>query len=157
MYRKLNRLCDILDGKCEVSHDPNPHRVMICESNELLDGFKKFYADSNANEQVRFMTIAPKEWGLQKIEKWCVFYPHFVQYLRIFPIMLLNTCFTYQISIKAKSGSTIARSSKKQWNTSLSTMPTMKYSFYLAQQLMLWSCSIVKMVSVELHPIPKTQ
>ena len=86
VYRKLNRLCDILDGKSQVSHDPNPHGLMICESNELLDGLKKLYADSDANEQVRLMTIAPKEWGRQKIEKWCVFYPHFVQYLRIFPI-----------------------------------------------------------------------
>jgi hypothetical protein len=78
VYRKLNRLCDILDGKSQVLHDPNPHGLMISESNELLGGLRKLYADSDANEQVRLMTIAPKEWGRQKIEKWCVFYPHFV-------------------------------------------------------------------------------
>ena len=101
---------------------------MICESNEFLDGLKKLYGDSDANEQVRLMTIAPKEWGRQKIEKWCVFYPHVVQYLRIFSIkkMLLKISFTYQVWIKAKSSSTIARSSKKQWNFSLSTMSTGK-------------------------------
>ncbi|CAF1564844.1 unnamed protein product [Adineta steineri] len=68
-YRKLNQLCDVLDGKSEVSHDPNPHGLMLWESNELLDGLKKLYAESDANEQVRLMTIAPKEWGRQKIEK----------------------------------------------------------------------------------------
>ena len=47
---------------------------MIRESNELLGGLRKLYADSDANEQVRLMTIAPTEWGRQKIEKWCVFY-----------------------------------------------------------------------------------
>jgi len=59
---------------------------MICESNELLAGLKNLFADSDADEQVRLMTIAPKEWGRQKIEKWCVFYPHSVQYFRIFSI-----------------------------------------------------------------------
>jgi hypothetical protein len=49
-----------------------------------LDGLKKLYADSNDSEQVRLMTIAPKKWGRQKIEKWCVFYPHLVRNLRIF-------------------------------------------------------------------------
>jgi hypothetical protein len=42
---------------------------MICESNELLAGLKNLFADSDADEQVRLMTIAPKEWGRQKIEK----------------------------------------------------------------------------------------
>ena len=78
MYRKLNRLCDILDGKSQFLHDPNPHGLMIRESNQLSIGLRKLYADSDANEQVRLMTIAPTEWGRQKIEKWCVFYPHFV-------------------------------------------------------------------------------
>ncbi|CAF4875135.1 unnamed protein product [Rotaria sp. Silwood1] len=70
VYRKLNRLCDVLDEKSQVSYDPNPHGLRICESNDLLDGLKKLYADSNDSEQVRLMTIAPKEWGRQKIEKW---------------------------------------------------------------------------------------
>ena len=71
-----------MDGKSQVLHDPNPHGLMIRESNELLGGLRKLYADSDADsdadEQVRLMTIAPKEWGRQKIEKWCVFYPHLV-------------------------------------------------------------------------------
>ncbi|CAF3007423.1 unnamed protein product [Rotaria sp. Silwood2] len=78
VYRKLDRLCDILDRKSQVLHDPNPHGLMIRESNDLLGGLRKLYADNDANEQVRLMTIAPKEWGRQKIKKWCVFYPHFV-------------------------------------------------------------------------------
>ena len=78
MYRKLNRLCDTLDGKSQVLHAPNSHRLMICESNELLAGLRKLHADSDSNEQVRLMIIAPTGWGRQKIEKWCVFYPHFV-------------------------------------------------------------------------------
>ncbi|CAF1544040.1 unnamed protein product [Adineta ricciae] len=70
VYRKLNQLCDMLDEKSQISRDPNPHRLRICESNQLLDGLKKLYADSEPEEQVRLMTIAPKEWGRQKIEKW---------------------------------------------------------------------------------------
>jgi putative ubiquitin-RnfH superfamily antitoxin RatB of RatAB toxin-antitoxin module len=46
---------------------------MIDESNELLTGLKKLYTESDANEQVRLLTIAPKEWGRQRIEKWYVF------------------------------------------------------------------------------------
>jgi hypothetical protein len=42
VYRKLNQLCDILDEKSQVSHDPNPHGLMICESNELLYGLKNY-------------------------------------------------------------------------------------------------------------------
>jgi hypothetical protein len=103
---------------------------MICESNELLDGLKKLYADSDANEQVRLMTIAPKEWGRQKNRKMVRILSSFRSISSHFSNqMLLKTSFTYQVSIKVKSGSTIARSSRKQWNTSLSTMSTRKYSF----------------------------
>ncbi len=130
VYRNLHRLRDVLDEKPQASHDPNSHELMISESNELLDGLKKLFDESNADEQVRLMTIAPKEWGRQKIEKWCVFYPHSFQSLAISSIIyhwrLLSFC---QIPIKAKSGSTVARPSKKQRNASLSTMPTRKYSF----------------------------
>ena len=103
---------------------------MICESNELLDGLKKLYAESDADEQVRLMTIAPKEWGRQKNRKMVRFLFLFLSMSSHFSVyMLLNTSFTYQVSIKAKSGSTIAHSSKQQRNTSLSTMSTGKYSF----------------------------
>ncbi|CAF0936778.1 unnamed protein product [Adineta ricciae] len=74
VYIKLSQLCDILDEKSQVSYDPNPHGLRIYESNELLDGLKKLYADSNDGEQVRLTIVAPKEWSRQKIEKWRVFY-----------------------------------------------------------------------------------
>lgn len=67
-----------MDEKSQVLHDPNPQGLLTHGSNEFLSGLRKLYADSDANEQVRLMTIAPKEWSRQKIEKWCVFYPHFV-------------------------------------------------------------------------------
>ncbi|CAF3801475.1 unnamed protein product [Rotaria socialis] len=54
----------------QVLHDPNPHGLMIRQSNELVGSLRKLYADSDANEEVRLMTIAPTECGRQKIEKW---------------------------------------------------------------------------------------
>ena len=69
MYRKLHRLCDMLDEKPQVSYDPNPHGLRISESNELLDGLKTLFAESDVDEQVRLMTIAPKEWGSTKKSK----------------------------------------------------------------------------------------
>jgi hypothetical protein len=87
VYRNLYRLCDVLDEKPQASHDPNPHELMISESKELLDGLKKLFAESDADEQFRLMTIAPKEWGQQKIEKWCIFYPHSFQSLAISSII----------------------------------------------------------------------
>jgi hypothetical protein len=79
VYRNLHRFCDVLDVKPQASHGPNPHKLMIFETNEFLDGLKKLFAESDVDEQVRLMTIAPKEWGRQKIEKWCVFYAHSFQ------------------------------------------------------------------------------
>lgn len=73
VYRKLHQLCDALEEKPQISYDPNPHGLRISESNELLDGLKKLFTESSADEQVRLMTIAPKEWGRQKIKKWFVF------------------------------------------------------------------------------------
>ncbi|CAF1075168.1 unnamed protein product [Didymodactylos carnosus] len=70
VYRNLHRLCDVLDGKSQVSYDANPHGLLICESNELLDGLKRLFDESDEHEQVRLMTIAPKRWGRQKIKKW---------------------------------------------------------------------------------------
>ncbi|CAF1149209.1 unnamed protein product [Didymodactylos carnosus] len=86
VYRKLNQLCDILDGKSQDSHDPNPHGLMIYESNELLTGLKNLFADRNVDEQVRLMTIAPKQRGRQKNRKMVCIHPHSVQYFRIFSI-----------------------------------------------------------------------
>lgn len=73
VYRKLHELCDVLEEVTQISHDPNPHELRISESNELLDGLKKLFVESNVNEQIRLMTIAPQTWGRQKIERWFVF------------------------------------------------------------------------------------
>ena len=72
VYKNLHQLCDVLEGKPQVSHDANPHGLLICESNELLHGLKRLFDESDENEQVRLMTIAPKQWGRQKLEKWYV-------------------------------------------------------------------------------------
>ena len=50
VYRKLHRLCDILNEKPQVSYDPNPHGVRISVSNELLDGLKRLFAESDGDE-----------------------------------------------------------------------------------------------------------
>ncbi len=77
VYRKLQQLCDVLKGVAQASYDPNPHELRISESNELLDGVKKLFAESDANEQIRLMTIAPREWGRQKNRKMVCIYRHF--------------------------------------------------------------------------------
>lgn len=73
VYRKLHHLCDVLEGLPQVSHDPSVHKLRISESNELLDGLKRLFDNSNTDEQIRLMTIAPNTWGRKKIEKWFVF------------------------------------------------------------------------------------
>jgi hypothetical protein len=70
VYRKLHALCDVLEGETERDHESNPHGLSISESNELLSGLKQLFDESSDREQVRLMTIAPKEWGRQKVEKW---------------------------------------------------------------------------------------
>ena len=82
VYRKLQRLCDVLEGKPDVSHDPNPHELLLRESDEILDGLKALFKKSTHEEQVRLMTIAPKKWGRQKREKWYVVKN--VSYLSVF-------------------------------------------------------------------------
>jgi hypothetical protein len=72
VYRNLLQLCDVLDEKSNDVHDSNPHRLLIRESNELLDGLKILFSASGDDEQVRLMAIGPKRWGRQKIEKWYV-------------------------------------------------------------------------------------
>ncbi|CAF1377224.1 unnamed protein product [Adineta ricciae] len=61
VYRKLNRLCDVLDEKSQLSNDASPNDLTIQESNELLSDLKKLYDDSDADERVRVMTIVPKD------------------------------------------------------------------------------------------------
>lgn len=67
--RYLHRLCDVLEEKAQDSRNINPHDLLISESNELLDGLKNLFAESNDNEWVRLMTIAPKQWDRQKNQK----------------------------------------------------------------------------------------
>ena len=89
VYRKLEQLCDELQGVTQASYDPNLHEPRISQSNDLLDGVKKLFAESDANEQIRLMTIAPREWGRQKIERWIVFivilsiFFHLLKYLSL--------------------------------------------------------------------------
>ena len=70
LYRERHQLCDVLEGGNECVHDPNPHELLVSESNELLDGLKMLFSDGSDQEQVRLMTIAPKRWGRQRMEKW---------------------------------------------------------------------------------------
>jgi hypothetical protein len=64
----------VLERKPEDTHDSSPHGLLICESNQLLEGLKMLFNKSDDNERVRLMTIAPEQWGRQKIEKWYVLY-----------------------------------------------------------------------------------
>ena len=82
VYRKLQQLCDVLEGKPETSRDSNPHELSLSETDEILDGLKALFKKSANEEQVRLMTIAPKEWGRQKREKWYV--GKIVSYLSVF-------------------------------------------------------------------------
>ena len=60
----------MLEGKVQDRHNANPHNLLISESNELLHGLKILFNESDDAEQVRLMTIAPKQWGRKKVEKW---------------------------------------------------------------------------------------
>ncbi|CAF3344285.1 unnamed protein product [Rotaria sp. Silwood2] len=70
IYRHLHGLCDVLQGKAQGTHNASPHNLLISESNELLDGLKKLFDESDDIERVRLMTIAPKNWGRKKLERW---------------------------------------------------------------------------------------
>lgn len=89
-YRKLQQLCDLLEGVNQASHDPNPHELKISESNELLENVKKLFVESDSNEQIRLMTIAPREWGRQRIEKWFVFIVIFSNYFHLLKDLSLS-------------------------------------------------------------------
>ncbi|CAF3354998.1 unnamed protein product, partial [Rotaria sp. Silwood2] len=69
VYTYLHGLCDILQGKSGNEHNPNPHELLVEESNDLLTGLKNLFNESCASEQVRLLTIAPKAWGREKIRK----------------------------------------------------------------------------------------
>ena len=60
----------MLQGKAQATHNANSHDLLISESNELLDGLKKLFDESDGIERVRLMTIAPKNWDRKKIETW---------------------------------------------------------------------------------------
>jgi hypothetical protein len=63
-------LCDILEGKSVQANNPNQHGLLVQESNELLTGLKKLFNESDNSEQIRLLTIAPEEWGREKVRKW---------------------------------------------------------------------------------------
>ena len=93
VYRYLHGLCDVLEKKAQDPHKANPHGLLISESNELLNGLKTLFAESDENERVRLVTIAPKQWGRQKIKKWYVVYP---QHIRS-PIIFLSDHLSLEI------------------------------------------------------------
>jgi len=70
VYRYLHGLCDILEGKSVQENNPNLHGLLIQESNDLLTGLKTLFNESDKSEQTRLLTIAPNEWGREKIEEW---------------------------------------------------------------------------------------
>ncbi|CAF4757870.1 unnamed protein product [Rotaria sp. Silwood1] len=70
VYTYLHGLCDILEGKSAQANNPNPHGLLVQESNDLLTGLKDLFNESDVSEQVRLLTIAPKEWGREKVRKW---------------------------------------------------------------------------------------
>ncbi|CAF3771436.1 unnamed protein product [Rotaria sp. Silwood1] len=70
VYTYLHGLCDILEGKSAQANNPNPHGLLVQESNDLLTGLKDLFNESDVSEQIRLLTIAPKEWGHEKVRKW---------------------------------------------------------------------------------------
>lgn len=95
MYRKLQQWCDVLEGVTQTSYDPNPHELRISESNEFLDGLKKLFVESDANEKIRLMTIAPREWGRQKVERWFVFIVIFSIFFHLLKRLSLSISYIY--------------------------------------------------------------
>ena len=59
-----------MEGKSIQENNPNLHGLLIQESNDLLTGLKALFNESDKSEQTRLLTIAPREWGRGKIEKW---------------------------------------------------------------------------------------
>jgi hypothetical protein len=72
LYRNLHQLCNVLEGNLDSSTQANPHGLLIEESDEFLNELKKLFNESNPDEKVRLMTIAPKKWGRRKTERWYV-------------------------------------------------------------------------------------
>ena len=60
---------------------------MISELSELLSVLKKLFAESDADEQVCPMTIAPRQWCRQKIRRWCVFLSDSLRIPLIFTVL----------------------------------------------------------------------
>ena len=65
-------MCDVLVGPMDKSTQSNPHELRVEESYELVTGLKKLFNENNPAEQVRLMTVAPKNWSRSKTERWCV-------------------------------------------------------------------------------------
>ena len=70
VYRHLHGLCDVLEGKSIQANNPNRHQLLVQESNDLLTDLKKLLNESDNSDQVRLPTVAPKEWGREKVRKW---------------------------------------------------------------------------------------
>ncbi|CAF1550492.1 unnamed protein product [Adineta ricciae] len=77
---KINRACEILQNMCENlinlekqrrkidSIEEETSSLTLTERHELISGLKNLYNVSDKHEQVRLLTIAPSNWGRQRIE-----------------------------------------------------------------------------------------
>ncbi|CAF3856989.1 unnamed protein product [Rotaria sp. Silwood1] len=80
LYSQVNRACEflqsmrdnLLNDKKEKEELPAGNELLsltFSEKNELINGLKNLYHVSNKQEQVRLLTIAPTDWGRQRLQK----------------------------------------------------------------------------------------
>ncbi len=78
---KINRACEILQSMCDnlinnkkqkknihTEGEDEPWSLSLSEKTELINGLKDLYTASDRMEQVRLLTIAPANWGRQKVQ-----------------------------------------------------------------------------------------
>ena len=53
----------------ELSEENESLSLTLSEKNDLINGLKNLHYASNKQEQVRLLTIAPTDWGRQKVQK----------------------------------------------------------------------------------------
>ncbi|CAF4886248.1 unnamed protein product, partial [Rotaria socialis] len=79
---QVNRACAILRNICEnilknkrekkiakATEEEESGPLNLFEKDELINGLKDLYHASDKSEQVRLLTIAPANWGRQKVQK----------------------------------------------------------------------------------------
>ncbi|CAF2780779.1 unnamed protein product [Rotaria sp. Silwood2] len=63
---------NLLNDKKEKEELPAGNELLsltLSEKNELINGLKNLFHVSNKQEQVRLLTIAPTDWGRQRLQK----------------------------------------------------------------------------------------